>query len=36
MEGTVVLANAILAAEVAEDVEDAVVDAVEQKTIVTI
>jgi hypothetical protein len=36
MEDAVVLANAILAAEDAEDVEEAVVDAVEEETIASI
>jgi outer membrane lipoprotein-sorting protein len=36
MEDTVVLAKAILAEEDAEDVQEAVVDAVEEETIVTI
>jgi hypothetical protein len=36
MEDAVVLAKAILAAEAAEDVEEAVVDAVEEETIVSI
>jgi hypothetical protein len=36
MEDAVVLAKAILAAEDAEDVEEAVVDAVEEETIVSI
>jgi hypothetical protein len=36
MEGAVVLAKAILAVEVAEDVEDAVEDAGEEETIVSI
>jgi hypothetical protein len=36
MEDAVALAKAILAAEDAEDVEEAVVDAVEEETIVSI
>jgi hypothetical protein len=36
MEDAVVLAKAILAVEDAEDVEETVVDAVEEETIVTI
>jgi hypothetical protein len=36
MEDALVLAKAILAAEAAEDMEEAVVDAVEEKTIVSI
>jgi hypothetical protein len=36
MEDAVVLAKAILAAEEAEDVEEAVVQAVEEETIVSI
>jgi hypothetical protein len=36
MEGAVVLAKAILSAEVMEDVEEAVVDAVEEEIIVSI
>jgi hypothetical protein len=36
MEGTVVLAKAILAAEDAEDLEEALVDALEEETIVSI
>jgi hypothetical protein len=36
MDGAVVLAKAILAAEDAEDVEEAVLDAVEEETIVSI